>query len=117
MSLQGLDNYNGTPYLNPDAFAVPPLSPDNGFAMHYGTAPRFLPHTRGPGVQTEDFGILKRTNVTETVNIEFRADFFNLFNRVGRGDPDTNLENDTWGKITGAAHGGRTVQLALRVNF
>ena len=34
-------------------------------------------------ISTKDFSIIKGTNVNERVSIEFRADFLNIFNRVG----------------------------------
>src|SRR5204862_8334830 len=63
----GLDVLNGTLYLNPAAFADPPSSPGNSFALRVGNSPGFLPHTRGPGHSNEDFGIVKNTRLTERV--------------------------------------------------
>lgn len=121
--LKGLDVVNGTPYLNPAAFADPPSSPVNSFPLRVGTSSRFLHHIRGPGHQSEDFGIVKNTRISETVDLQFRADAFNVFNRTGRGDPDTSLGDGlpaaggSFGLITSPAHGARVVQLALRLNF
>ena len=53
----------------------------------------------------EDFGIVKRTYIGETVNIEFRFEWFNAFNRTtlgfGRfGGGSTNISNPaTFGKV------------------
>jgi len=115
----GLDLANGTQYLNPDAFTDPPLSPINSFALRPGNSPGFLPHTRGPRHSNEDFGIIKNTHITERTSLQFRADMFNVFNRVGLGDPDTDLADGpgTFGVIFDPAHGGRVIQLALRFNF
>ena len=119
----GLDLANGTPYLNPLAFVDPPLSPSNGFALRIGNSPAFLPRTRGPFHSNEDFGIVKNTHITERTSLEFRADMFNVFNRVGRGDPDTDLADGlpsaggTFGLITGPDNGPRVVQFALRLTF
>ncbi len=115
--VKGLDNLNGTPYLNPAAFADPPLSPNNSFPLRFGSAPRFLPNIRGPAQQSEDFGIIKKTKILERVNVELRADMFNVFNRVGRGDPNTDFDSGVFGLIFDPAHGGRTIQMALRLNF
>ena len=121
--LRGLDVSNGTPYLNPAAFVDPPLTPNNGFPLHFGTAPRFLPNIRGPGFQSEDFGLIKDTRIGERFMVQTRADFFNVFNRTGRGNPDTDIasgypaDGGTFGLITGPAHGPRIVQLSLRLNF
>lgn len=119
----GLDLANGTPYLNPLAFTDPPLSPNNSFALRIGNSPAFLPRTRGPFHSNEDFGIVKNTRITERVAAQFRADMFNVFNRVGRGDPDTDLgdglpsNGGTFGLITGPDNGPRVIQFALRLTF
>jgi carboxypeptidase family protein/TonB-dependent receptor-like protein len=113
----GLDVTNGTQYLNPLAFATPPLSPGNSFALRFGNSPGFLPHTRGPGHSSEDFGIVKNTRITERVGVQFRADMFNVFNRTGRADPDTCVDCGSFGIIFDPAHSPRVIQLALRLNF
>jgi len=115
----GLDLANGTQYLNPDAFTDPPVSPINAFVLRPGNSPGFLPRTRGPRHSNEDFGIIKNTHITERTSLQFRADMFNVFNRVGLGDPDTDLADGpgSFGVIFDPAHGGRVIQLALRLNF
>ena len=113
----GLDIVNGTQYLNAAAFAAPPQSPGNGFALRFGNSPGFLPHTRGPGHTSEDFGIVKNTRVTERVAAQFRADMFNVFNRTGMGDPDTCVDCGTFGIINAPGHDPRVIQLALRLTF
>jgi Carboxypeptidase regulatory-like domain/TonB dependent receptor len=117
VSSHGLDTVNGTQYLNPAAFALPPTSPDNGFVLRFGNSPGFLPHTRGPVHINEDFGIIKNTRLTERTSLQFRADMFNVFNRVGRGDPDTCLDCGSFGVIFDPGNDPRVIQLALRLNF
>ena len=72
--------------------------------------------TRGPAFYSEDLGILKRVSVG-TRDIEFRADFINLFNRVGLGGPITNLSDPNFGRIFGIGMGSRRIQLSLRATF
>jgi hypothetical protein len=130
--LSGLDVINGTPYLNPAAFADPPLIPDiclttnpndprcaanNGWAIRVGTAPRFLSHTRGPSHVGEDVGFIKNTRLTERVTFQIRADMFNFFNRTGRGNPDTGFNDGSFGLVFGPDHGARVVQFAARFTF
>ena len=121
--LKGLDVINGTPYLNPAAFVDPPSSPNSGYPLRVGTSPRYIPNTRGPGHENEDFGIIKNTRITERVSFQIRCDMFNVFNRTGRGDPDTNLsdgypaDGGTFGLITSPMNGPRIVQFAGRINF
>ena len=120
---RGLDVTNGTPYLNPLAFTDPPLSPINSFTLRPGNSPGFLPRTRGPGHSREDFGIVKDTRLTERVGLQFRADMFNVFNRTGRGDPDTDLadglpsQGGTFGLILDPSHDPRVILFALRLKF
>jgi hypothetical protein len=113
-----LDIVNGTPYLNPAAFADPPATASgSGFALRYGNSPDFLPTTRGPAHLSEDFGIVKNTRLTERFNLQFRADMFNVFNRTGLGDPVTSLGDPQFGLVTGPMNGPRVIQFALRLNF
>jgi hypothetical protein len=118
-----VDFQGGTPYLNPAAFADPPSSPNNGFALRYGNSPDFLPRTRGPRRLSENFGIVKDTRITERTMLEFRADMFNVFNRTGLGDPDTCLcdglpsDGGTFGLVTGPQNGPRVIQFGAHLNF
>ncbi len=41
----------------------------------------------GPGLADVDFSLFKNTSLTERTNLEFRAEFFNIFNRVNFGPP------------------------------
>jgi hypothetical protein len=87
--------------------------------LRFGNSPGFLPQTRGPGHSNEDFGIVKNTHLTERVGLQFRADMFNVFNRTGRGDPDTDLADlgAGFGTINSPGNGPRLIQFALRLNF
>jgi hypothetical protein len=55
--------------------------------------------------------------MSETSHFEFRADFFNAFNRAGRGDPNTDITSSLFGKITGAQQGPRNIQFEARITF
>ena len=116
--LKGLDAINGTPFLNPAAFRDPPSSPNNSWALRPGTAPRYLPNVRGPGHEEEDFGLIKDTHLNERVTIQLRADFSNVFNRTGRGDPsDTTLGDANFGLIMGPMNGPRVIQMGAHISF
>ncbi len=41
----------------------------------------------GPGLLDLDFSIVKDTKVTEALNVQFRAEFFNIINRTNLGQP------------------------------
>jgi hypothetical protein len=72
------------------------------------------------------------TRLGEATRLQFRADFFNLFNHTNFADPIADLNNANFGKITqslgsavatsvatsgGATGGPRVIQLALRLEF
>ena len=57
---------------------------------------------RGPAVFGEDFGLQKKFAINEATGFELRADFFNAFNRAGRGNPVTEITDPQFGRITGS---------------
>lgn len=72
----------------------------------------------GPGIWNMDLGFIKRTPITETVNIEFRAEAFNVFNKTNffLGALNQNINSSTFGNIT-QTYDPRILQFALKVNF
>lgn len=106
---------NGAVWFNTSCFVAPP---DFG----PGTEARVDPTLRGPGINNFDFAIFKRTKVSERLGIEFRTEFFNLFNHPYFGMPSENLGNGTFGQVTSTVAGGvaspeRLVQFALKFVF
>ena len=85
-----LDVVRGTPYLNPAAFATPPLSAQ-GIPSRPGTAPPVL-DIRGPAFYSEDIGLMKRFTAGGERSFEFRVDLVNALNRSGVGNLDTESE-------------------------
>ncbi len=73
---------------------------------------------RGPRLFNTDASLVKNTKLTERVNTEFRAEFFNVFNNVNFGLPDQNLGDGpgAFGTIT-SAQAPRILQMALKVSF
>ena len=65
-------------WINPAAFAIP--APKT-----FGDAPRDV--GRGPGAWQMDMGIGKHMPLTERVRLEFRTEFFNIFNHPQYGLP------------------------------
>jgi hypothetical protein len=91
-------------YFLPDAFA----SQDLG---HFGTANRRFFH--GPGLFNTDFAVLKSTKFTESMSLEFRAEFFNIFNHAQFKNPSGNFSNDNFGVVT-SARDPRIGQLSMK---
>jgi hypothetical protein len=74
----------------------------------------------GPGQNNSDIAIIKRTAVGwlgESGNVEFRTEFFNAFNHPQFNNPNTNVSNPTFGRITGTSVNPRIIQFGLKVNF
>ncbi len=71
---------------------------------------------RGPGNSTLDASLFKTFRFNERWAMEFRGEAFNLFNKVQFGNPDMNLQNTTFGSITGSS-GQRNIQFSLRLSF
>ncbi len=70
-------NFNtaSTPFWNPNAFTLPG-------ALTFGNEPRSLSSARTFGGRNEDFTLGKKTRLFgESAAIDFRAEFFNIFNR------------------------------------
>ena len=71
---------------------------------------------RGPRLFDTDFALLKNTKLTERFSVQFRAEFFNLFNNVNFGGPNTNVSSAQFGRVTGA-NDPRILQFALKTLF
>lgn len=71
---------------------------------------------RGPGASTLDAALFKTFRFTERFNMEFRLEAFNAFNKVQFGNPDMNLQDSSFGRITSSS-GARSAQLSLRLHF
>jgi len=69
----------------------------------------------GPGVYLYDFSTYKNFKIREEIALQFRAEFFNLFNRPIFGKPGANVETPTYGKITSTASDPRDIQFGLRL--
>ncbi|HWP43329.1 MAG TPA: carboxypeptidase-like regulatory domain-containing protein, partial [Blastocatellia bacterium] len=72
------------------------LAPD-AFGSTFAAGRRFGDAGRntliGPSLYNVDFALLKTTKLSEKVSLQFRAEFFNLFNHPNRARPSFILEN------------------------
>ncbi len=97
----------GLPYFNTSLFSPETLG-------QFGTASRRFFH--GPGENDFDMALLKDFRLTESKTLEFRAEFFNIFNHAQFGKPNGLINSGTFGLVT-AAQSPRIGQLALKFNF
>ncbi|MBI4456647.1 MAG: TonB-dependent receptor [Acidobacteria bacterium] len=77
-----------------------------------------------PGIATFDFSLIKNISIDERRTIQFRSEFFNIFNRANFGLPSNTVFQDTsgipsstFGRITTTNTTARQVQLALKFLF
>jgi Carboxypeptidase regulatory-like domain len=72
---------NPNQWFNPNAFIAPPNN--SGFFGNVGRD-TYL----GPGLGTWDFSVLKDTHILERLNLQFRAEIFNLLDRANFNTPN-----------------------------
>jgi hypothetical protein len=72
---------------------------------------------RGPGFEQIDMAVSKSFPVWKEQRLDFRGDFFNLFNIASYGAPDNTVTDATFGQITGTNSTERHVQLSLKYAF
>ena len=78
----------------------------------------------GPDFVNTDFSLIKQFHVTEKVGLNFRAEFFNLFNHAQfflPGSPLTSMQDisspSTFAKVTSTVNNPRLMQFALKLTF
>ena len=93
---------------NPEFFGHP--APGTVGTLH-------LTPVSGPGFWNFDFSMIKRTRISERTNVEFRAEFFNVFNHTNffTGETQT-ITNTTFGQVTDTFD-PRIIQFAVKFNF
>ena len=127
-------------FFNPGAFVRPVVQTgqlipsSNGMALagasgtDIGNVGRNV--LRGYGQVNVDFSLIRRFPFGEAKSLEFRAEFFNLFNQVNLANPNGNLNSATvnsttgqiinpgdFGRITSTSNNPRLIQFALKFNF
>jgi hypothetical protein len=95
-------------YLNAGAF---PSQPN----YLLGNATRYNPIVRNFPNLNENVSLGKTFLLGERLRLDFRAEAFNLFNRVVFGTPNTNLSGTSFGVITTQANMPRQMQMALKL--
>jgi len=72
---------------------------------------------RGPGRVNLDFSVFKDFRISERVNLQYRAEMFNIFNTPQFGLPNDSIGNPNAGIITSIVGNPRQVQMGLRLSF
>jgi hypothetical protein len=116
------EDYFGLGSLNSSFFHIPigipgGTGPNNG---RFGSLGRDT--FRGPGFQEFDFALVKdtaigRRNGAEAATLEFRSEFFNLFNATNFGLPANIARGSGFGLINHTAGPSRQLQFSLKVIY
>jgi len=89
---------------------------DSGVGTLFGSSGRNI--LRGPSESRFDLALTKIFPIHESVNLTFRAEAFKVFNNPIFSNPQSNISNSTFGRITSTIDStGRILQLALKLNF
>ena len=102
-------------WFNAACFTPPP---DWGF----GNEARVDSSLRQEGINNWDFALFKKTSFgpDERLNLEFRTEFFNLFNRPQFGPPNgtcCSANNANFGVVTNTINDPRLIQFGLKFAF
>ena len=97
-------------WFNPKCFLGPG-------AWSFGDEPRVDPSIKQDGVANWDFAAFKSFGFGERVNLQFRAEFFNLFNVVNMGLPANTLAGAGFGVISHTAGTSRQIQFSLKLIY
>lgn len=99
-------------WFNTAAFALPA-------PFTFGDVPRTEAVARGPALHNLDFALLKETQLTHRLQMQFRAEAFNLTNTTHFDRPDSSLTSVAFGQITGVLPSPppRQIQFAVKLNF
>ncbi|MGC1493485.1 MAG: hypothetical protein WA798_19130, partial [Candidatus Acidiferrum sp.] len=111
--------WNPKQWFNPAAFIAQPSA--SGFFGNVGRDTYI-----GPGLATWDFSVRKDTKIREHMNLQFRAELFNILDRANFNTPNlivftpptaTNLTglSGTAGAITSTTTTSRQVQFSLKL--
>ena len=77
----------------------------------------------GPNFVNTDFSVIKDTKINERFNLQFRSEFYDIFNHPNFGDPGTTVGSSSFGIIqstrfpTGDFGSSRQIQFALKLMF
>ena len=100
-----LDNPTPNMWFDVNAFTQPAIGTQ-------GNAARNI--LDGAGYKNFDFSLTKNNRITEGLNMQFRAELFNIFNHPNFGLPNSNISQVNKGTITSVAD-GRDIQLGLKL--
>jgi hypothetical protein len=117
-------DYFGEGTNNATAFFSIPIHVAGGTGPNQGVFGTLGRNTfRGPAYYDFDFAMIKdtpfgrRRSGAERVDVQFRGEFFNLFNIVNMGNPANILNGSGFGEISKTAGTSRQIQFSLKLIY
>jgi Carboxypeptidase regulatory-like domain len=122
------NSFAGFSLQRPNIVGNPKLAANLRSPAHYfntsafATAPQFVIGSasrnpvRGPAYRDLDLSLIKRTRLVEKVDIEFRAEMFNVTNTPEFSQPNGSFGSAAFGTITSTTTDPRVVQFAIRIS-
>jgi hypothetical protein len=108
-----LSNRTAAQWFNIAAFSQNPANLVNGLAVNGNSGRNML---RGPTFKDVDLAISRDFVFKEHLDVQLRADAYNVFNLVSLNPPGATAGTSTFGVITSAS-AMRQLQLGLRLTF
>jgi len=102
-------------WYNQAAFAIPALAPGQTFATNWGNSS--IGNLRGPNLVNFDIVLQKNFKIRESQQLEFRSEFFNIFNHPNFGLPAVNPDVPGGAAITNTSTDNRQIEFALKYTF
>lgn len=90
------------------------FNPVTATSTAYGAAGRGI--FRGPGINNLDVSLYKAIRFSESVNLQLRAEFFNVLNKTQYNNPVTTLGSPNFGTVT-TARDPRIIQFGIKFNY
>lgn len=86
-------------------------------AFTLGNSASYYSNLRAHYANNTDLSLFKQFFPTESIRVQFRAEAFNIFNRVQFSAPDTGVTSTTFGVINSQANSPRDIQFGLKILF
>ena len=97
----------------PNTYFLPSAFAQEAIGQTGNSAARFF---HGPGIINTDFGLGKKIPITESMSIQLRAEFFNIFNHANFLNPVGNIASSQFGEVTSTMP-GRIGQVSAKFFF
>ena len=105
-----LGHHTTARWFNTSVFNTPP-------AFQFGNTPRTFNNVRSDWIRNIDLSLHKNTHLTEKLNLQFRADAFNMDNTPTFQPPNTSFGSSQFGVVSAQQNTPRSIQLAVKLLY